>query len=255
MNDSRRQSIKGLVIPSGVFVNQTVGEMEAIVTLEPWLVLSRIKCPTLSPAFKAYGKYLKAASEAAIALDALKLPPTTGTSSWNGQLIVAPRAAAPYSQVGCAMASMQLLANQPAANAAPAVHVPAEVPAPTAWSIAVLTWFSDTYSMPLATLLNIAWVVKNCLKYIFLLLLLGMLRQPKLGIRLVCKIISWLGSNLADSLTETIADVALAPPENAVSHHVQVNDDNTLVTVVGIVSSFGTYMLVHMCGALQAMAP
>jgi hypothetical protein len=68
------------------------------------------------------------------------------------------------------------------------------------------------------------------------------------------KIISWPGANLADSFTETIVEVAIAPPKHAVSHHVQVNDANTN-TVVGIVSYFETYMLTHVCGALQAIAP
>ena len=220
MDEYRRQRIKGLVIPSGVFVNQTVGEMEAIVTTEPWTVLSRIKCPTLGPTFKAYGKYLRSASEAACALDALQLPATAKSGSWNGQLIIAPRAAAPYSQAGGALASMRLVPDPPGAIAGPAETVPPEVPTSTAWGITVLTWISDTYSMPLTTLLTTTWIVKSCLKYIFLLLLLGMARQPRLGIRLVCRVISWLGANLADSLTETIAEVALAPSEHTVSRHV-----------------------------------
>ena len=249
MDDHALAAIRNFVIPSGIFVNQTVAEMEAIVTTEPWAVLSRTRCPKLSPVFKAYGKMLKAGAEAAAVLrETRHLGGALGTvpGASHNQLVLLPRPAATYSQIGGTSSITQLV---PLGTVVPATtQPPPGQPAPDAarpqpWYMVLLLWFASTYDWPADQLLRGLLVFKTVSKYFLLFLIIGMARQPRLGIRIVARVVSFIGITFADAITDFFVEITA--PETAYSVSSQlVPQSNVLESVTeASLSSLGLFTL------------
>ena len=109
----------------------------------------------------------------------------------------------------------------------------------------LLLWFASTYDWPADQLLRGLLVFKTVSKYFLLFLIIGMARQPRLGIRIVARVVSFIGITFADAITDFFVEITA--PETAYSVSPQLLPQSTVESVTeASLSSLGLFSLVDL---------